>query len=165
MRSLTGIFPTLAPKKKSPPPPMGTPASSYASAGQEAADVAPLDGWGTNTGQANNMLEKNLQLLTSLAHSERLECAVNLLQSLQQSLSEDQVNSGTPPGTLTVRGWFHLLSRWERQLEQSRLPQIKYAKPFIEEAMMNRAFVTSPIMPLFQELLEMMMKALEPVQE
>lgn len=160
MRSMSGLFPGLAPRKKGGVPPAGN-AGAAKPAGAAKADL-PYPGAGRLTAK---MIDSQLQNLMDNAKSERLECAVSLIEALQISLAADQASVGAPPGTLTVRGWWGLLGRWERHLQAARLPQVKYARPFFQEAMKGDVFSETPMVALFQELVEMMEQTMTQAME
>ncbi|MBF0158665.1 MAG: hypothetical protein HQL58_04010 [Magnetococcales bacterium] len=105
-------------------------------------------------------IQEKLQLLMTAARTERLEFALPLIEVIQMALALDHAASNTPPGTLTVKGWISLLNNWENQLRSLRRRQIGFSRDFFHEMTERIEFRNTPLVPMIQELVDMMAMAM-----
>ncbi|MBF0125914.1 MAG: hypothetical protein HQM02_01770 [Magnetococcales bacterium] len=86
-----------------------------------------------------------LMQLEREVEKERLDCARPLIDALRHALVRDAQLAGTPPGTLTVQGWFSLLARWEDELQRIPPRRARFVKSFFQELQERADVAGSPI--------------------
>ncbi len=93
-----------------------------------------------------------LRNLQERVDAERLDCARPLIDALRHAVMRDAQLAGTPPGTLTVQGWFNLIERWEDELERIPSRRARYVKSFLQDLLEQAEVAGSPIGMAIEEL-------------
>ncbi len=101
-------------------------------------------------------IHEKLRLMLNMAKTERLDFVVPMIEAMQMSLALDHASHNAPPGTLTVKGWIALLNNWEHHLKTMRQRQIGFACEFFREISEQLAFRNTPLVPMVQELVDVM---------
>ncbi len=102
-----------------------------------------------------------LRLMLTLAKTERMDFALPLIEAMQMALALDHASNNAPPGALTVKGWIGLLNNWENQLKLLRPRQLVFACTFFREIPEQMEFRNTPLVPMVQELVDIMELALK----
>ena len=106
-------------------------------------------------------IHEKLRLLLTMAKTERMDFVIPMIEAMQMSLALDHASHNAPPGTLTVKGWIALLNNWENHLKTMRTRQIDFACEFFREISEQMAFRNTPLVPMVQELVDIMEIALK----
>lgn len=96
-------------------------------------------------------IHNSLKKLSHEARTERLECAVSMIDELRMMLSKED-HKGAPTGYLTVQGWSELLSKWDHHLRGISSRKIKYTVQFISEVMKRDGMYAPPMGVLLNEM-------------
>ncbi|MBF0620348.1 MAG: hypothetical protein HQL54_00330 [Magnetococcales bacterium] len=169
MKLLNGMLSEYAAKKREKDtvlPSMTTGSTSTGSPGrsrkpaQKAAHLKKvLNGQPTGKIDEEFVIQKDLHDLFIGAKLERLECALPLIEAIQDALDSDRSGTSVPAGTLTVKGWMGLLNRWELQLRSIRPSQARYLREYLEEMVTKKNSTKSPLVPMLRELISVVESA------
>ena len=102
-----------------------------------------------------------LDQLARRAQTERLECALPLIDALHNGFSPKKTATSVPVGILTVGVWLELLNHWENSLAAMQKRRLPFLRDFFRESMtmlrLEHTHISAPasLVQALQELLAM----------